>query len=777
MLDSSVDVPKPLIKDLLTQNSRAALLELTDTDSSSQWSELKKQVFLLDSKIIKLFAPYEDKELTNEDITRLKEELVAWKEQDPTLEKDWQLIGLGSYISSVCYANEESFENVGILFGEAWNDIPSEIQERALIQGIKISVLRQEMDDYEWLKEHFNPADKLIQEGVAKAYADCAEQGWFEPANKLKRQFSRTVTFPPVDKTVWKNGLVGQLRYGGASADMAELAHFCDMSQSEIIQELNNRITSMQSDWPIDTYISIFKLDIESQQNLYNNPTLRDIKEQFEALPSFKQLSFPIRLRFLVMEQDSPGRGISLLKSSDYLVSAIEENKEMASALLAGLLRADDIDRENIAAIYDIYKASIGKHNKLNRNLLNQKLLAYKSNSAIVESMRKYDIDVEQWLNYSEIRTFQLQQEERNVGVLVTTPIERIVRSIEKLQTTYKHLLGPFQEKFTQTTIVQEDKARLEEQLQEINVQLETSQNDERKTKGLIIAKGNLIGKLASIKQISAWQKIFGDLASIQAPLVDVQSLLQNSRNADQTPSGNEKVLNFLQKKIPTIQSRIKAYQSQVKAICISTLGEDVADSIFSEIEAQTNEDVDHLDFDFNSINEIVSKPKAKKSPYVGKTMIVKVWDRNPNVDLFLGNFTNCCVRIDSGIHEGEVPIADYLTDVGIQVIEVIDEEKGIPVVAAWCFPGVDDKGTIKFLIDNIEADTGYSAPFREQITAELKAFIHDYSLKCRIERVYQGPYNNDLVVADFDTTTNKIGGYNKEHGYYLESEQEENEE
>jgi hypothetical protein len=118
-----------------------------------------------------------------------------------------------------------------------------------------------------------------------------------------------------------------------------------------------------------------------------------------------------------------------------------------------------------------------------------------------------------------------------------------------------------------------------------------------------------------------------------------------------------------------------------------------------------------------------------------------------------------------------ESTIADYLTDLGVQIVAVYDEEKNLPVVAAWCWPGADDADRIAFVVDNVEANTEYSVAHQQQLEERLKQYVAKFSAAVRAPHVVQGQNNNDLRIADMDSAYFKIGGYNRASGYFLEGE------
>jgi ribosomal protein S18 acetylase RimI-like enzyme len=125
-----------------------------------------------------------------------------------------------------------------------------------------------------------------------------------------------------------------------------------------------------------------------------------------------------------------------------------------------------------------------------------------------------------------------------------------------------------------------------------------------------------------------------------------------------------------------------------------------------------------------------------------------------------------------------ESTIADYNTDLGVQIVNIWDETKNQPVTAAWCWLGKDEKGKPALVVDNIEANTLYSHNYPEQLTGQLFDYLKKYARAIGAEKVVLGKANNDLPTGgqlakmeEGEGSYDKIGGYNREDGYYLEAE------
>jgi len=158
--------------------------------------------------------------------------------------------------------------------------------------------------------------------------------------------------------------------------------------------------------------------------------------------------------------------------------------------------------------------------------------------------------------------------------------------------------------------------------------------------------------------------------------------------------------------------------------------------------------------------------------------MSIFVWTRNPDIDLYQGNYSPCCICIDSAHMGSESTIADYNTDLGVQIINIWDEAKNEPVTAAWCWLGKNAKGETALVVDNIESNTLYSSNFSEQLTAELFNYIQNYAKRLGVDRVVLGKANNDLPTGSESAKMpedgeryEKIGGSNRADGYFFEAE------
>ena len=150
---------------------------------------------------------------------------------------------------------------------------------------------------------------------------------------------------------------------------------------------------------------------------------------------------------------------------------------------------------------------------------------------------------------------------------------------------------------------------------------------------------------------------------------------------------------------------------------------------------------------------------------------------RNPGHDLFIGDFTNCCLGMNSG--QDPDAMMERLIDEGLNVIEVIDESTQKTMAAAWVYIAQDGS----FVIQNMEINVGYerTTPLMNRVGESMIDYARQFAVYIGAKRLligeaghgkYFGPggfidmrYGEKTVAYGLD----KIGGYLGEK-YFLDS-------
>lgn len=109
------------------------------------------------------------------------------------------------------------------------------------------------------------------------------------------------------------------------------------------------------------------------------------------------------------------------------------------------------------------------------------------------------------------------------------------------------------------------------------------------------------------------------------------------------------------------------------------------------------------------------------------KEITIKLWERNPQEDLFLGNKTTCCTAI-AGANGAATSI--YLLSHCWQVVEIYDD-KGNVIGMSRIYMGEID-GEPALMMDNIELNKTFvkevSIPERTKLRDAIFKYMHDYA-------------------------------------------------
>ncbi|MFC1549076.1 hypothetical protein ACFL5E_03860, partial [Candidatus Omnitrophota bacterium] len=191
---------------------------------------------------------------------------------------------------------------------------------------------------------------------------------------------------------------------------------------------------------------------------------------------------------------------------------------------------------------------------------------------------------------------------------------------------------------------------------------------------------------------------------------------------------------------------------------------------------------IPHVMVSVENLRKQVEDPKKLQERLKkARSFVVKTWARNPGRDIFQGNFTACCVAINSPEHpEG---ILEYLIDQGVQVVEVVDEVSGNTIAQTWVFVAYDMEDEPVLVMDNIEVHNSYPLGTKQNkiIADNIIEYVKGYAKDVGAKAVYLGETEyNDIITTNMEIdplTLRKAGGYlwdqmegYEEYGYYLEA-------
>jgi ribosomal protein S18 acetylase RimI-like enzyme len=344
----------------------------------------------------------------------------------------------------------------------------------------------------------------------------------------------------------------------------------------------------------------------------------------------------------------------------------------------------------------------------------------------------------------------------------------------------------------------------IEEQIKKMEEELLKAKEtgDERKATGISKGLEGLKAKLSRIQKISLWDRLRSeiesftvlkdDLISSQEALIAAEKKYQELL-ASKAPSGVELARlksqigqrkEDLKNRLSQLERRVNDFRQNLNNLLSPLNSEKVPDrasALIQEINERVAEQFSHYEVDRNTLASLFSeKAETEKEKLEGRPMSIFVWARNPDIDLYQGNYSPCCICIESNHTGTESALADYVTDLGIQIVNIWDETKNEPVTAAWCWLGKDKKGRTALVVDNIESNTTYSSNFPAELWAQLRAYLEKYAKAIGVKRLVLGKANNDLPLAselsklpEAEAKYTKLGGQNsRPDGYFLEAKE-----
>ena len=516
------------------------------------------------------------------------------------------------------------------------------------------------------------------------------------------------------------------------------------------------------------------------------------LANKFKTVPA-------VAVSYFEMDDDDELMFIQAVENNPFIRRAVEKNPRYGIKLALKLGELDDLSKENIKLLYEVISEqdNVDPDTPEFRKLVQEKLLKYKNNPTIFISLIKHEINISEWLDYREEKYFDLgKEEESTLSERLQTPIFRIQESLGSYSADLKNILSQHKEDFL-VMMVSEDLEEVRVKIEKLTSEREKAlaENNLKKVAGIDKGVKQLQKKISDPKKTSLWEKIFDDLSLVDRVIKDVmatynilieneKSLQDHSRDQSKSAKERRKVIIKLKEKIENsklefvdkfkaLETRITTFEDRLVETLTRSIGSEKADKIISMWKGSIAEKMNHFETDKTTITNIFVRDRGIGDNLDATPMAIRLWNRNPDVDLYLGNYTDCCIRIDSEHMGEESTIADYLTDLGMQVVTIYDEKRNIPIAAAWIFVGINNEEEVALVVDNIEANTDYSTYYKAQLENHLKEYLTRYTESVGLKKFVQGTLNNNLTIAGMDGAYKKLGGYNRKDGYFLEGESE----
>jgi len=155
---------------------------------------------------------------------------------------------------------------------------------------------------------------------------------------------------------------------------------------------------------------------------------------------------------------------------------------------------------------------------------------------------------------------------------------------------------------------------------------------------------------------------------------------------------------------------------------------------------------LDHLNQRLDDISKI-QDTKASKT----LDLTIKMWDRNPQKDIFQGNYSTCCIGMGGG-NGSAMP--HFVMDTAYNMIELVDNKTGKTIGNALCYFIKGANGKPAFIIDNIEINNGVKPS--EEVGLQLRNSMVEYAARVSKEvtglddvSIYMSGSYNDVPCKD----------------------------
>ena len=496
--------------------------------------------------------------------------------------------------------------------------------------------------------------------------------------------------------------------------------------------------------------------------------------------------SFSLQLFFY---QNNEEQIIEMVIQNPFLLGALIGNEQFGARLVSAYGGFDRISKSKIGSIFQFEEEILKENPQIKKDSpefrlrMQEKLKEFMDNPKILTEMKEREIDVAKWLDYDVKDDFVLGGEEiENISInrLIERPFNRIMgETIPEYVRILEEELAPYQKDLQGIYISNP-------QIEEIDIKIATMQKalaetgDEKNKNGILKGIRSLEAKREKLKPISLGEKIKGSIFGINSLMEIVRN--KKAEIAINEEEKNFKKINELKKKIfedyKTLCVRFENFQSELHSYLTEYFKEH-GDAIIQSIDQQTAEMLSHFTTDNEDIRKVFEDVDFEENIKKMKNVSLELWNRNPDIDLYLGNYSPCCISIEGGAgwNATESAIADYMTDISVQVLNLVDKERKIPIMSAWLYVGEDQNNKTALVIDNIESDASQTDLYQKEIWKRIEEYIIAYAKEIGVDKIVMGASNNDIEPIKVNRDNNKykkigpISVNGRSTGYYLESE------
>ena len=163
---------------------------------------------------------------------------------------------------------------------------------------------------------------------------------------------------------------------------------------------------------------------------------------------------------------------------------------------------------------------------------------------------------------------------------------------------------------------------------------------------------------------------------------------------------------------------------------------------------------LDHLTQRLDDLSN-VQDVKASKT----LDLTIKMWDRNPQKDIFQGNYSTCCIGMGGG-NGSAMPY--FVMDTAYNMIELVDNTTGKTIGNALCYMVKGENGRPAFIIDNIEINNG--AKPSDEVGKQIRTSMVEYASNVAKGvtgsddvPIYMSNQYNDVPTSDLSSSRENV--------------------
>ena len=276
------------------------------------------------------------------------------------------------------------------------------------------------------IKDKFNLSEKIAQEIVKQRIIHIFSRGYnFFDALTLMQEFSlpeEILYSPEIQKSAeqaFKILLKDNLENSKNNLiKIAEKFNWSDESVMHLVKEVFLDVLSRAEITQALKIKEAFGLTIIPQEIIEKIPEIKEFLDKIRVIsPDFynQALKSVDVVISLIQFKNNPEQFIQEIQENPFLLNAVSENPRFGSKLLIKYPQFDELSKKNIKTLFGAKKEILANNPDIEptslefRQLMQEKLKEYKNNPEILKAIQESGINIDEWLNYSETKYFNLE--------------------------------------------------------------------------------------------------------------------------------------------------------------------------------------------------------------------------------------------------------------------------------------------------------------------------------------------------------------------------------